>query len=34
LPIIANGTASKVWIIPAELSSVANTIVKAFKPKE
>ncbi len=31
LPVIANGTASKVWIIPAELSAAASLIVKAFK---
>ena len=33
LPIIANGTASKVWIIPAELSGAAASIMKAFKPQ-
>ncbi len=33
LPIIANGTASKLWIIPAELSGAAAAIVKAFKPQ-
>ena len=31
LPIIANGTASKLWIIPAELSGAAAAIMKAFK---
>jgi len=31
LPAIANGTASKVWVIPAELSATASTIVRAFK---
>jgi len=31
LPAIANGTASKVWVIPAELSGAASAIVKAFK---
>lgn len=31
LPAIANGTASKVWVIPAELSATASTIVQAFK---
>ena len=31
LPAIANGSASKVWVIPAELSATANTIVRAFK---
>ncbi len=33
LPIIANGTASKVWIIPAELSGAAASIMKAFRPQ-
>lgn len=32
LPEIANGTASKIWIIPAELSAAANLISKGFKP--
>ncbi|MDP1719480.1 MAG: SPFH domain-containing protein [Candidatus Nanopelagicaceae bacterium] len=32
LSVIANGTASKVWVIPAELSATASTIVQAFKP--
>jgi regulator of protease activity HflC (stomatin/prohibitin superfamily) len=31
LPAIANGTASKVWIIPAELSGAAEKIAKAFR---
>ena len=31
LPVIANGTASKVWIIPAELSGTAGIIARAFK---
>jgi regulator of protease activity HflC (stomatin/prohibitin superfamily) len=31
LPVIANGTASKVWVIPAELSGAAEQIMKAFK---
>jgi regulator of protease activity HflC (stomatin/prohibitin superfamily) len=31
LPAIANGSASKVWIIPAELSGAAEQIIKAFK---
>ena len=31
LPAIANGTASKVWVIPAELSGAASAIMKAFK---
>jgi len=33
LPVIANGTASKLWIIPAELSGAAASIMKAFKPQ-
>ena len=32
LPVIANGTASKLWIIPAELSGAAASILKAFRP--
>lgn len=31
LPEIANGQASKVWVIPAELSGAAEQILKAFK---
>ncbi|MEI6649657.1 MAG: SPFH domain-containing protein [Actinomycetes bacterium] len=31
LPVIANGTASKIWIIPAELSGAAESIAKAFR---
>jgi regulator of protease activity HflC (stomatin/prohibitin superfamily) len=31
LPVIANGTASKIWVIPAELSGAADQIVKAFR---
>ncbi len=31
LPAIANGTASKIWIIPAELSAAAAAISQAFK---
>ena len=31
LAVIANGNASKVWIIPAELSGTAGTIARAFK---
>ena len=31
LPAIANGTASKIWVIPAELSGAAELITKAFK---
>jgi len=30
LPVIANGDANKVWIIPAELSNVASIVAKAF----
>jgi regulator of protease activity HflC (stomatin/prohibitin superfamily) len=30
LPVIANGTASKIWVIPSELSGAANAISKAF----
>ena len=31
LPVIANGTASKVWVIPAELSGGIEQIMKAFR---
>lgn len=31
LSVIANGNASKVWVIPAELSATASTIARAFK---
>jgi regulator of protease activity HflC (stomatin/prohibitin superfamily) len=31
LPAIANGSASKVWVIPVELSGAANAIARAFK---
>lgn len=31
LSVIANGTASKIWVIPAELSATAGTIAQAFK---
>ena len=34
LPVIANGTASKVWVIPTELSAAANAISKAFGAKD
>lgn len=30
LPVIANGTANKVWIIPAELSNIASVLTRAF----
>ena len=33
LPAIANGNASKVWVIPAELSGAAANILKAFRPQ-
>ncbi len=33
LPAIANGTASKIWVIPAELSGGVEQIMKAFKSK-
>ena len=33
LPAIANGTASKVWILPSELSGAAAQIAKALNPK-
>lgn len=31
LPAIANGSASKLWLIPSELSSLASNVAKAFK---
>ena len=31
LPVIANGTASKIWVIPAELSGGIEQIMKAFR---
>lgn len=31
LPIIANGTASKIWVIPAELTGGIEQIMKAFR---
>ena len=31
LSVIANGSASKVWVIPAELSGTASTIARAFR---
>lgn len=34
LPAIANGNASKVWVIPAELSGAAEKIAKAFNPEK
>ena len=32
LPAIANGTASKVWVLPAELSKAIGLLGEAFKP--
>jgi len=31
---IANGQASKIWVIPAELSGAAQKIAEAFKEKK
>lgn len=33
LPQIANGTANKVWMLPAELSGAIEKITEAFKPR-
>jgi regulator of protease activity HflC (stomatin/prohibitin superfamily) len=33
LPVIANGTASKVWMIPAELSAAAGALASVFGTK-
>ena len=33
LPAIANGTASKVWVLPSELTGAAAQIAKALQPK-
>ncbi|MEY3278511.1 MAG: hypothetical protein RLZZ426_997 [Actinomycetota bacterium] len=33
LPAIANGTASKIWVIPAELSGAAEKLARAFNPE-
>jgi len=33
LPVIANGTASKVWMIPSELSAAAGALANVFGPK-
>lgn len=32
LPIIANGTASKIWLLPAELSGALEKLAGAFRP--
>lgn len=32
LPVIANGTASKIWLLPAELSGAIEKIASAFRP--
>lgn len=32
LSVIANGTASKIWVIPAELTGTVNAISRALKP--
>jgi len=32
LPIIANGTASKIWLLPSELSGAIEKIASAFRP--
>lgn len=32
LPVIANGTASKVWLLPSELSGAMDKLSKAFNP--
>ena len=34
LPQIANGTANKVWMLPAELSGAMDKIAAAFKPSK
>ena len=31
LPVIANGTVSKIWVIPSDLSGGMAQIMKAFK---
>jgi regulator of protease activity HflC (stomatin/prohibitin superfamily) len=31
---IANGQATKIWVIPAELSGAATKIAQAFKGKD
>jgi regulator of protease activity HflC (stomatin/prohibitin superfamily) len=32
LPAIANGTASKIWLLPAELTGAIEKIASAFRP--
>ena len=32
LPVIANGTASKLWLLPSELSGAIEKIASAFRP--
>jgi len=32
LPVIANGTASKIWLLPSELSGAIEKIASAFRP--
>lgn len=32
LPVIANGTASKIWLLPSELSGAIERIASAFRP--
>jgi regulator of protease activity HflC (stomatin/prohibitin superfamily) len=32
LPVIANGTASKLWLLPSELSGAIEKIAGAFRP--
>ena len=32
LPVIANGTASKIWLLPAELTGAIEKIASAFRP--
>jgi regulator of protease activity HflC (stomatin/prohibitin superfamily) len=32
LPVIANGTASKIWLLPSELSGALEKLSSAFRP--
>jgi hypothetical protein len=32
LPVIANGTASKIWLLPSELSGALEKLSGAFRP--
>jgi regulator of protease activity HflC (stomatin/prohibitin superfamily) len=34
LPVIANGTASKIWLLPSELSGAIEKIASAFRPNK